>query len=59
MKGKRRCYRHGGPNQGAPRGEKNGAYKSGNWTCEAIAERAEVSRVLKAWRTLKREMEDA
>ena len=31
--------RHGGPSPGAPRGSKNGNFKHGDWTADAIAER--------------------
>jgi hypothetical protein len=37
--GKRRCRLHGGLSPGAPRGPKNGNFKTGDWTAEAIAER--------------------
>jgi hypothetical protein len=30
---------HGGISPGAPRGFKNGNYRNGNWTAEAIKER--------------------
>jgi len=50
---------HGGRNPGAPKGEANGAYRTGAFTCEAIVERAQVSRVLKAWRDLRKELEKA
>jgi hypothetical protein len=34
-----RCRLHGGMSPGAPRGPKNGNFKSGDWTAEAIEER--------------------
>jgi hypothetical protein len=37
--GRKRCRLHGGLSPGAPRGLKNGNYKTGEWTNEAIAER--------------------
>jgi hypothetical protein len=37
--GRRRCRLHGGLSPGAPRGPKNGNFKSGDWTAEAIEER--------------------
>jgi len=40
-----RCRMHGGSSPGAPRGEANGNYRHGRFTCEAIAER----RQLAAW----------
>jgi hypothetical protein len=36
---------HGGRSPGAPKGERNGNYKTGRFTCEAIAQR----RQLNAW----------
>ncbi len=40
-----RCRMHGGSSPGAPRGEANGNYKTGRYTCEAIEQR----RQLNAW----------
>jgi len=38
---------HGGASgSGAPRGERNGNYKHGRFTCEAIAERRAIRRFL-------------
>jgi hypothetical protein len=40
VKGKRRCRMHGGAHgSGAPKGERNGNYRHGYYTAEAIAER--------------------
>ena len=39
IRGRKRCRLHGGLSPGAPRGLKNGNFKSGDWTTEAIAER--------------------
>jgi hypothetical protein len=39
VRGRRRCRLHGGLSTGAPRGSKNGNFRNGNWTAEAIAER--------------------
>ena len=45
-KGKGRCRLHGGaPGSGAPRGVRNGSYKHGGYTVEAIEE----ARVLRAF----------
>lgn len=45
--GKKRCRMHGGAHgSGAPIGNKN-ALKQGQYTKEAIAERAEVARLIK------------
>ncbi len=38
-RGRRRCRLHGGASTGAPRGHKNGNFRSGNWTADAIEER--------------------
>ena len=46
MKGKRVCHLHGG-RAGAPRGERNGAFKHGGWTDEAAALRASARQLLK------------
>ena len=60
VKGKRRCYLHGGARgSGAPKGERNGAWKDGTFTNEAVALRREVGRVLKACRQTAKELEDA
>jgi hypothetical protein len=39
VKGRKRCPLHGGLSPGAPRGSRNGNYKNGDWTAEAIEER--------------------
>jgi hypothetical protein len=39
IRGRKRCRLHGGMSPGAPRGSKNGNFKSGDWTTEAIEER--------------------
>ena len=39
LRGRKRCRLHGGLSPGAPRGPKNGNYKNGNWTADAIEER--------------------
>lgn len=38
LKGKARCQLHGG-RAGAPKGVRNGNYKTGHYTCEAIENR--------------------
>ena len=40
-----RCRMHGGKSPGAPKGERNGAYKHGRFTNEAIAMRQQI----RAW----------
>jgi hypothetical protein len=39
MRGRNRCRLHGGLSPGAPRGAKNGNFRNGNWTADAIEER--------------------
>lgn len=39
LRGRRRCRLHGGLSPGAPRGQRNGNFKDGQWTAEMIAER--------------------
>jgi hypothetical protein len=55
--GKRRCRRHGGaPGNGAPAGNRN-ALKDGLYTREAIADRREVTEILREARRLVRVVE--
>jgi hypothetical protein len=39
IRARRRCRLHGGLSPGAPHGSKNGNFKNGNWTADAVAER--------------------
>jgi hypothetical protein len=39
IRGRSRCRIHGGLSPGAPRGEQNGNFKDGFWSCEAVQER--------------------
>jgi hypothetical protein len=39
VRGRSRCRLHGGLSPGAPRGSKNGNFKNGDWTADAVAER--------------------
>jgi hypothetical protein len=39
ISGRTRCRVHGGLSPGAPRGEQNGNFRHGFWTCEAVQER--------------------
>ena len=48
MKGRTRCRLHGGASPGAPRGEKNGAYRHGRRTQEAEAQRRNGRALLRA-----------
>jgi hypothetical protein len=50
-----RCRLHGGKSPGAPRGERNGNYRHGLRTIEAIAERRHAVEVRRALRDLLRE----
>ena len=50
MRNRTRCRLHGGK-AGAPRGERNGAWRDGSWTQEAMEFRRAVSRTMKALRT--------
>ena len=51
MKGKARCSKHGGKSPGAPKGERNGNYRHGGETNEAVELRRQVSRALKIIRS--------
>lgn len=42
---------HGGKSTGAPRGDRNGNWKHGGETVEAVGLRREVSRLLRTLRT--------
>lgn len=43
VSGRKRCRMHGGaPGSGAPKGDRNGNYRHGFYTTEAIAERRAV-----------------
>jgi hypothetical protein len=39
LRERNRCRLHGGLSTGAPRAEKNGNFKNGDWTADAVAER--------------------
>lgn len=45
-----RCRMHGGTSPGAPKGPRNGNYRHGFYTNEAIAERRRVSAFIKEMR---------
>src|SRR4051794_9772206 len=47
MKDRKRCCVHGGLSPRAPRGQKNGNYKDGHWTKEAVEERRFIRALLK------------
>jgi hypothetical protein len=48
---------HGGKSPGAPRGEANGNYRTGRFTCEAIAERRQLAAWIQAMSQLARDVE--
>jgi glucans biosynthesis protein len=51
--GKKRCRMHGGASgSGAPKGERNGNWRHGRFTCEAIAERQAARGVLRSARDM-------
>ncbi len=56
VQGKKRCRMHGGAEgSGAPKGNKN-ALKHGLYTAEAIAERKQLNRMLKDYRSTLEEL---
>jgi len=46
IRGRLRCRLHGGRSPGAPRGEQNGNFKDGYFTCEAVKERKWVKELV-------------
>lgn len=52
-----RCRMHGGASPGAPRGARNGNYKHGLYTMEAMERRRAISDHLKASRQLLRRLD--
>jgi hypothetical protein len=51
MRGKARCAKHGGKSPGAPKGERNGNYRHGGETNDAVDLRRQVSRLLRTIRS--------
>lgn len=51
MRGRKRCRLHGGLSPGAPRGPRNGNYRSGEWTIEAAQERKWLRELVKSHAT--------
>ena len=51
VRGRPVCRLHGGKG-GAPRGERNGAYRTGHYTAEAKAERRELRALIRELRDL-------
>ena len=55
MKGKARCKLHGGASgSGAPKGERNGMWKHGSYTGEAVALRRAANRLVRAMQDARR-----
>ncbi len=51
-----RCRMHGGASPGAPKGERNGNYKHGRFTNEAVARRRELNSWIRAAREMAKEV---
>jgi hypothetical protein len=49
IRGRKRCRLHGGLSPGAPRGSKNGNFRKGNWTGDAIQERMWLRSLVKTF----------
>ena len=49
IRGRSRCRLHGGHSMGAPRGFRNGNFRDGGWTTEALEERRWVRSLLTAF----------
>lgn len=43
-----KCKLHGGKSTGAPKGERNGAFKSGRYSLEAMADRRRLRNLIRA-----------
>ena len=52
IKGRNRCRLHGGKNPGAPEGERNGNYRHGRRTHDAMADKREAVMAFRQLRTL-------
>jgi hypothetical protein len=49
IRGRTRCRIHGGMSPGAPRGERNGNFGHGFWTCEAVQERRWANKMVRLY----------
>jgi hypothetical protein len=49
VRGRTRCRIHGGMSPGAPRGERNGNFEHGFWTCEAVQERRWAKKMVRLY----------
>lgn len=47
VRGRVRCRMHGGKSTGAPRGDRNGNFRSGDWTKEVEAERRWIKQLVR------------
>ena len=57
VKGKKRCRMHGGAKgSGAPKGSKN-AFKHGRYSAETIQRRLEVTRLIRQFKEMEKELE--
>jgi glucans biosynthesis protein len=52
IRGRTRCRLHGGLSPGAPRGERNGNFKTGKWTIEALEEQKWLRSLLRSFARL-------
>ena len=51
-----RCRMHGGASPGAPRGERNGNYRHGRYTAEAINWRRDINEFVRFMRRTAKEV---
>jgi glucans biosynthesis protein len=51
IRGRKRCRLHGGLSPGAPRGRKNGNFRNGSWTADAIEERKWLRSLMRLFAT--------
>ena len=49
VRGRARCRMHGGKSTGAPKGSRNGNFKTGEWTKETEAERRWLKNLVKEY----------
>jgi hypothetical protein len=53
IRGRNRCRLHGGRSTGAPKGQRNGNYKGGEFTAEAIQERQWMRSIVRTYGKLR------
>ncbi len=57
-RGKSRCTMHGGaPGSGAPKGERNGSYRHGRFTAEAVGWRCDINEFVRFMKRTARAVE--